>query len=106
MTDKLNEPKWKNDLVKVIWEYARKTGQVYDGRLEPGLGELIANIRDRCDRCGRSRIFLLNQSRGQESVDPYQCCWVHSETEDYCPHLCLACHEEFQKLRPHETISV
>jgi hypothetical protein len=111
MSEKLNEPKWKNDLVKAIWAYARSNGlTVQDGNhdnLPKGLGDLVVDIRSRCDCCGRPRILKSVMSPVSFSdIDPYQCCWVHSETEDYCPHYCVECHWELQKQRPHDIISV
>jgi hypothetical protein len=102
MTDKLNEPKWKSDLVKRIWQHARQLG--YVDELPEGLGDLVANIRDRCDRCGMRR-RKIHGGDGVD-IDPYQCCWVKTETEDYCPHYCLDCHRLMQEARPHETTSV
>lgn len=97
--DKLNEPKWKNDLVKRIWKYARQLG--YEDELPEGLADLVHNIRDRCDRCGISPNSLAGLG-----ITEYQCCRVHTETEDYCPRLCLSCHRKLQQARPHEAISV
>jgi len=111
MTEKLNEAKWKNALVKVIWAYAHNNAlTVQDGahdNLPKGLGDLVAAIRNRCDRCGRPRILKSIMSPVDVSdISPYQCCWVHTETEDYCPHYCVECHQELQRQRPHDTISV
>jgi hypothetical protein len=112
---RLNEPKWKSDLVKIIWEYARQNGLVIKSKtgedpgrmleaLPVGLCQLVIIIRARCDRCGKNvEQELLDHGSG---FDPYQCCWVHTETEDYCPHLCLDCHNELKSIRPHETTSV
>ena len=105
---KLNEPKWKNDLVKRIWKYARETrilrfsnsGEV----LTEGLGEIITDVRNRCDRCGKSRKQAAEESSIQ--ITRYQCCWVQTATENYCPKLCLECHTELQDLRPHAVVSV
>lgn len=111
MSEKLNEAKWKNDLVKVIWAYARSNNLTIHDRnhdnLPKGLGDLVADIRNRCDRCGKSREQITHEPyRGFSLIDPYQCCWVHTESEDYCPHYCVECHHELQRQRPHETISV
>jgi hypothetical protein len=55
------EPWWKCDLVGRIWAYARENGLlIVDSaredagreRLPPGLGDLVGEIRQRCDRCG------------------------------------------------------
>lgn len=101
MSEKLNEPKWKNDLVKRIWKYAMEE-DLLEGQgkehLPLGLGMLVIRVRDCCDRCG-----LLY---AQGNLSRYQCCWVHTEQEDYCPELCDACHNELKKQRPHETVSV
>jgi hypothetical protein len=113
--DKLNEPKWKNDLVKTIWDYARQNGLVRKSKtsedpstmheaLPSGLGQLILIIRSRCDRCGKNVEEELVENRS--GFSRYQCCWVHTETEDYCPNLCLNCHNELKRMRPHETTSV
>lgn len=96
---KLNEPKWKNDLVKRIWQHARQLG--YKDELPEGLGDLVHNIRARCDRCG-----ISPNAPGIFGITHYQCCWVHTETEDYCPKLCLSCHKKLREARPHDTISV
>ena len=97
----MNEPKWKNDLVKRIWKHARDEGLLQGknkDRLPLHLGLLVVNIRDSCDRCGTPY--------SQGNVSRYQCCWVHNEDEDYCPKLCDGCHDELKKKRPHETFSV
>jgi hypothetical protein len=115
LMEKLNEPKWKNDLVKTIWEYARQNGLVTHSKtsedpariietLPRGLGNLILLIRGRCDRCGKNVEQELVDYRS--GFARYQCCWVHTETEDYCPNLCLDCHNELKQIRPHETVSV
>lgn len=107
MVDKLNEPKWKNDIVKTIWKYAREVKIERfsnHGELPEGLAEIIIDIRNRCDRCGKSRQTALQDS--DINITRYQCCWVYTETEDYCPHYCLECHQELQKQRPHAVISV
>ena len=147
--DKLNEPKWKNDLVKIVWTYARSSGLVIvdpsktdagHERLPEELSDLVFNIRARCDRCGMPRARLsaegiaahairtLKNTRfswplfdelstvlkdvlgrhglGGVEIDPYQCCRVMNVTEDYCPNLCVPCHQELQRQRPHSTISV
>jgi hypothetical protein len=107
MVDKLNEPKWKNDIVKTIWNYARETGLVKNGNLPGGLGEVVRDVRRRCDRCGKTPEKAKKDSGPSEiGIWPYQCCWVHTEEEDYCPHLCIECHRELQKQRPHDVISV
>ena len=107
MVDKLNEPRWKNEIVKLIWEYARQANLVSNGRLPEGLGEIIRDVRSRCDRCGKSGKKAKEDS-GLSGIGiwPYQCCWVHTKTEDYCPHYCLECHRELQKQRRHEVTSV
>ena len=107
MVDKLNEPKWKNDIVKTIWKYARENGLVDgNGHLPKGLGEIVRDVRRRCDRCGQIPEKAREDSDADIGIWPYQCCWVHTETEDYCPHYCLECHQELQKQRRHEVISV
>ena len=100
--EKLNEPEWKHDLVKRIWVHARSLG--FKDKLPQGLGNLILQIRSGCDRCGIDRKTAKKET-GLD-ISPYQCCWVHSDTEDYCPHLCINCHHELQKQRPHATVSV
>lgn len=95
--EKLNEPEWKHDLVKRIWVQARAIG--YKDRLPYGLGILVMSLRNGCDRCGEL------PSRNNE-VTRYQCCWVRTDIEDYCPQLCDKCHHELRRERPHETISV
>lgn len=91
---KLNEPFWKNDLVKRIRAYARSLG--YEKALPEGLADLIHNIRARCDRCGILKAGMTH----------YQCCWVKTSQEDYCPLLCDTCHSELVMERPHATVSV
>ena len=103
----LNEPAWKNTIVKAIWKHAREVKIARasnDLVLTEGLGEIISDVRSRCDRCGKSRKQAAEESNIQ--ITRYQCCWVHTETEDYCPKLCLECHRELQDVRPHEVISV
>jgi len=101
MSDKLNEPKWKNDIVKRIWKHARANGLLVNGRLPNGLGQIIHRVRMCCDRCG-----ILRADAPCKSVRRYQCCWVRNDKEDYCPQLCLNCHDNLQKKRPHEVVSV
>ena len=104
---KLNEPKWKNDIVKTIWAYNNsgvlKPRFSDQGNLKEGLGEIIHDVRSRCDRCGKS---WENARLEHDGINCYQCCWIHSETEDYCPKLCVECHNELQSVREHDTISV
>lgn len=106
MVDKLNEPKWKNDIVRLIWKYAREADLVKNGNLPEGLGEIVRDVRSRCDRCGKTPERAREDSDADIGIWPYQCCWVHTEEEDYCPHLCLECHKELLKERPHAVISV
>lgn len=112
--EKLNEPKWKNDLVKAIWAYARSNElTTQDGSndyLPEGLGDLVAAIRNRCDRCGKTNeqaLRDLNQAgRRVYVINSYQCCRVQNDIEGYVPKLCVSCHQELQAQRPHNTISV
>ena len=99
--DKLNEPKWKNDLVKRIWEYARENELLVNGNLPSGLGQIVGRVRMCCDRCGIQR-----ENAALQDVSRYQCCWVHTDIEDYCPQLCLPCHKELQQARRHAVVSV
>lgn len=100
--DKLNEPKWKNDIVKVIWAYARENGLLVNGRRLPsGLGQIVTRVRICCDRCG-----IQQKDAPLKDVCHYQCCWVQTETKDYCPKLCLDCHRKLQDARPHAVVSV
>jgi len=112
--EKLNEPKWKNDLVKIIWAYAYNNGlTTQDGNhdyLPKGLSDLVADVRNRCDRCGKTNVQALrdlNKSgRRVYVINSYQCCRVQKDVEDYVPKLCVNCHLELQAQRPHNTISV
>ena len=99
--EKLNEPKWKNDLVKRIWQHARAIG--CKDKLPDGLARLVWDIRNSCDRCG---VKQHPSPMGPVFVTRYQCCWVHTEEEDYCPQYCDTCHNKLRKERPHETVSV
>jgi hypothetical protein len=101
ISDKLNEPKWKNDIVKRIWTYARENELLVNGRLPSGLGQIVHRVRICCDRCGIQR-----HDAPLKDVSRYECCWVTNEEEDYSPQLCLDCHEELRKRRPHEVVSV
>ncbi len=110
-----HEAYWKTDLVGRIWAYARSSGVlIVDAarddagreRLPPGLGDLIHNIRCRCDRCGKTPEQARVDSRGLFGVETYQCCWVHTFYEDYAPKLCIDCHNELKRIWPHEVISV
>lgn len=112
---KANEPQWKSDLIGRIWAYARSNELVIvdaarddAGRetLPKGLGDLIRNIRMRCDRCGKTPKEALRETQDLTGVETYQCCWVHTATEDYAPKLCLTCHNELKRLWSHETTSV
>ena len=98
----LNEPKWKNDVVKMVWAYARENCLLTnEKRLPSGLGQIIRRVRICCDRCGIQR-----EGAPLRDVCRYQCCRVSNDVEDYVPQLCLDCHEALQKQRPHEVISV
>lgn len=112
-----HEPFWKSDLVGRIWAYARSSGIVLvdsarddAGRetLPPGLSDLVRDIRSRCDRCGKT----VKQAQIDENepimnpISTYQCCHIHSLTEDYTPKLCLECHNALKRIWPHETTSV
>ena len=101
MSDRLNEPKWKNDIVKLIWDYARENDLLVNGRLPNGLGQIVRRVRICCDRCG-----VLRKDAPLKDVCRYQCCRVTNEEEDYNPELCLDCHEDLQEKRPHEVVSV
>ena len=148
--EKSNEPLWKSDLVKRIWEYARASGVVVVDvslnpsdacreRLPEGLSVLVRNIRNRCDRCGRpgkrvnvegiiaraladypvhlslqtkigiaqkiDRVLIDFGLDGFE-LDTYQCCRIETDQESYVPKLCIDCHNDLKKTRPHATISV
>ena len=112
---KSHEPFWKNDLIGRIWSYARSNGLVIidaarddAGRetLPKGLGDLIRNIRMRCDRCGKTPEEARRETDDLIGIDAYQCCWIHTIVEDYAPKLCLACHDEMKRIWPHATTSV
>ena len=100
--EKLIEPEWKHDLVKRIWVHARSLG--YKDKLPPGLSMLVLEIRNSCDRCGSSRKMVIEKT-GMD-IAAYQCCWVNTPIENYCPHLCITCHNKLKDQRPHETVSV
>lgn len=112
-----HEPFWKSDLVGRIWAHARSSGLVVvdsarddAGRetLPKGLGDLIGEIRSRCDRCGKS-VEQAQIDENEAIMNPivtYQCCHIHSLTEDYTPKLCLTCHNELKRIWPHAVISV
>lgn len=112
-----HEPFWKSDLVGRIWAYARASGLVIvdaarddAGRetLPPGLGDLVLDVRSRCDRCGKT----VKQAQIDENetimnpINTYQCCHIHTLTEDYTPKLCIDCHNDLKRIWPHETTSV
>lgn len=110
------EPFWKSDLVGRIWAYARANGLlIVDSarddagreRLPPGLGDLVSEIRYRCDRCGitpkQAQIAEGSGSRMNPITD-YQCCRIRSLAEDYTPKLCPSCYRELERIFPDSVI--
>lgn len=97
--EKLNQPEWKHDLIKRVWVYARSKG--YGDRLPPGLSSIVFRVRNSCDQCG-----INSNVNAGVFITHYQCCWVHTEIEDYCPKLCDECHRKNHDERPHEVVSV
>jgi hypothetical protein len=111
MQQGLNEPKWKSDLIGIVWAYARENKLLdTNGKdLLPGLGNLVREIRSRCDRCGKTPKQAQQDENWTNRMNPictYQCCAVNHGLEQYTPKLCPSCHQELEKIFPHPVLSV